>query len=364
MPDEDFDVYRNLQLHLDQFPIGFPSTPTEIEIKILKHLFTEKEAIIATKLSWSYDLPEKVYDRVMDMEISLEQLEKMLAGMASKGTIKYKIENGKRLYANIPLVVGIFEYQVNKITKEFLIDFEEYLMTAFGAELIGTKLFQFRTIPIEQSIDPEQHIANYNEIRQVIENIEEPIGVTSCLCRQGKELVNDPCKRTNLKETCLYFGDTGQLFINEGWARAITKSEALEILKNAEIDGLALQSENTLNPEFLCCCCGCCCEILARLKLIPRPSRVITSNYYAEVDHDLCVGCGTCVERCHLNSIKLVDNFAKINLKRCIGCGLCVPTCSEQAIQLKKRDEEVIPPLNSEDLYNKIMIKKQELRKK
>jgi ferredoxin len=298
------------------------------------------------------------------MEISIDQLEKILARMASKGIIKYKIVNSKRLYANIPLVVGIFEYQVNKITKEFLLDFEEYLMTAFGAELVGSKLLQFRTIPIEQSINREQSVANYNEIRQVIENIEEPIGVTNCLCRQGKELVKDPCNRTNLKETCLYFGDTGQLFINEGWARAITKSEALEILKKAEIDGLALQSENTLNPEFLCCCCGCCCEILARIKLIPRPSRVITSNYYAEIDPDLCIGCETCVDRCHLTSIKLVDNLAQVILKRCIGCGVCVSTCSEEAIQLKKRDEEVIPPQDSEDLYTKIMIKKKQLRKK
>ncbi|MFW9878748.1 MAG: ATP-binding protein [Candidatus Thorarchaeota archaeon] len=364
MPETDFDKYRNLQLHLDQFPIGFPATPTGIELKVLKHFFTENEAIIATKLSWTYDNLENIYNKISEIEISLDQLEKILVNMASKGTIKYKIKNGKREYANIPLIVGIFEYQVNKMKKEILLDVEEYIMSAFGAELIGSKIFQFRTIPIEQSINREQYIANYNEIRKLVENIEEPIGVTNCLCRQSKNLVKEPCKRTSLKETCFYFGNTGQLFINEGWARAITKSEALEILKKAEIDGLALQSENALNPEFICCCCGCCCQILAKLTLIPRPSRVITSNYHAEVDHDLCIGCGTCVDRCHLKSIKLVDDIAEVILKRCIGCGVCVPTCPEQAIQLKKREIEIIPPKNSEDLYNKIMIKKQQLRKK
>ncbi|MFX0001785.1 MAG: ATP-binding protein [Candidatus Hodarchaeota archaeon] len=364
MPSDNFDKYRNLQKHLDQFPVGFPATTTSIELKVLKHLFSEQEAIVATKLSWSYDSPEMIYTRIKDIEVSIVQLEKILADMASKGTIKYKIINSKRLYANIPLVVGIFEYQVNKITKEFLIDFEEYLMTAFGAELVGSKIFQFRTIPIEQSINREQFIANYNEIRQVIENVEEPIGVTNCLCRQGKELLEDPCKKTLLKETCLYFGKTGQLFINEGWARTISRNKALEILNKAEADGLALQSENTLNPEFICCCCTCCCEILARLKLIPRPSRIITSNYYAEVDQQLCLGCGTCVDRCPLKSIKLVDNIGEVILKRCIGCGVCVPTCSEEAIQLKKREEEIIPPQNSEDLYTKIMNNKQQLRKK
>lgn len=141
MPDNDFDMYRNLQLHLDQFPIGFLATPTAIELKVLKHLFTEEEAIIAAKLNWSYDSLENIYNRVNDMEMSIEQLEQILSRMASKGTIKYKIVDSKRMYANIPLVVGIFEYQVNKITKEFLLDFEEYIMTAFGAELIGSKIF-------------------------------------------------------------------------------------------------------------------------------------------------------------------------------------------------------------------------------
>ncbi len=71
--------------------------------------------------------------------------------------------------------------------------------------------------------------------------------MTNCLCRQGKDLLEEPCKRTTLKETCLYFGKTGHLFINEGWARGISKNKALEILNQAEIDGLALQSENTIN---------------------------------------------------------------------------------------------------------------------
>ena len=51
MPNDDFDIYRNLQLHLDQCTIGFPATTTGIELKVLKHLFTEKEAINATKMS-------------------------------------------------------------------------------------------------------------------------------------------------------------------------------------------------------------------------------------------------------------------------------------------------------------------------
>jgi len=188
--------------------------------------------------------------------------------------------------------------------------------------------------------------------------------VANCVCRQSKELYNQPCEQTSLRETCFYFGTTGQLFLDQGWSRQVNREEALKILHQAEVDGLILQSENTENPEFLCSCCGCCCAILTKLQKLPRPSRIISTNFYAEVNSDLCAGCGTCVERCQIDAIKLNNNIAKVILKRCIGCGVCVPTCTEQAIQLKKKEDEIIPPQNPEDLYTKIMDKKQQLRKK
>ncbi len=358
------EIFRSLQIHLDQFPIGLPATPSGIEIKVLKHLFTEEEAVIATKLTWEYDSLEKIFDRLDEKNISTEILESLLKSMSNKGTIKYKIEEGKRVYANIPLVVGIFEYQVNKLTKEFFEDFDKYLISAFGAELLGTKISQFRTIPVKKSISSEYSISNYDEIKQVIQNSEEPITVANCVCRQSQDLYDNQCKQTSLRETCFYFGTTGQLFLDQGWARKVSKEEALEILNQAETDGLVLQSGNTESPEFICSCCGCCCAILTKLQKLPRPSRVISSNFQAFVNSNICAGCGTCVDRCQVNAIKLTVNISKVVLKRCIGCGVCVSSCPEGAIQLKRKDIETVPPSSKQDLYSQIKAKKQELRKK
>ncbi|MFW9969243.1 MAG: ATP-binding protein [Candidatus Odinarchaeota archaeon] len=358
------EIFRNLQIHLDQFPIGLPATPTGIEIKVLKHLFTDEEAFIATKLTWEYDPFEKIYNRLDEEDISPESLELLLDTMIKKGTIKYKKVNGKKLYANLPLVVGIFEYQVNKLTKEFFKDFDEYLITAFGAELLGTKISQFRTIPVNKSVTSDTVISNFDEIKQVIQNIEEPITVANCVCRQSQDLYDKHCEQTTLRETCFYFGTTGQLFLDQGWARQISREEALSILNQAEMDGLVLQSGNTEHPEFICSCCGCCCAILTKLQKLPRPMRVISTNFHANINADLCAGCGTCVDRCKLNAIKLSDDIAIVILKRCIGCGVCVPSCPEGAIQLKKKENEIVPPTSKQDLYSQIMAKKQELRKK
>jgi len=103
MNENDHDIYKELQLHLDTFPIGFPTTKSGIEFEVLKHLFTPKEAKIATKLkfSWSQNLEplENIYERVKDIGISMEELEKLLDTMVHKGTIHSKREGDKKLFA-------------------------------------------------------------------------------------------------------------------------------------------------------------------------------------------------------------------------------------------------------------------------
>lgn len=98
------------------------------------------------------------------------------------------------------------------------------------------------------------------------------------------------------------------------------------------------------------------------MKKLSRSSKRVQANYHADINSDLCIGCGTCVERCQINAVKIVDDLEKIILKRCIGCGVCVPTCPEEVIQLKRKDPEIIPLQSKKELYTMIMDKKQQLR--
>ncbi|MFW9906607.1 MAG: 4Fe-4S binding protein, partial [Candidatus Thorarchaeota archaeon] len=111
-------------------------------------------------------------------------------------------------------------------------------------------------------------------------------------------------------------------------------------------------------------CCNCCCLSLSKAKEIPRPAQFLASNFYAEVDKELCTGCGTCLERCQMNALKLVNNISKVNFKRCIGCGLCVSTCPEEAIHLRKKEKEVMPPSTVDELYAEIAQIKEDLKQK
>jgi ferredoxin len=53
----------------------------------------------------------------------------------------------------------------------------------------------------------------------------------------------------------------------------------------------------------------------------------------AKVDNDKCTGCGTCVDGCPVEAIKVNDK-AKIDEDECIDCGTCVDECPEEAISL------------------------------
>jgi len=60
----------------------------------------------------------------------------------------------------------------------------------------------------------------------------------------------------------------------------------------------------------------------------------------ANVDEDLCRGCGFCVDACPYNAIELeeVDRFghkvliARVNEALCKGCGSCAAACLNGAI--------------------------------
>jgi len=368
MTEEKSDIYRILQQHLDKMPIGFPPTKSGVELRLLKHLFTPQEAKIATMLKFSWfdkmEPLEIIYERIKNTGISVVDLEQILDSMAKKGAIMSKKENGKKKYSNALYMVGMFEFQVNKLTKQFFKDTYKYLQEAYAAEFFKTKINQLRTIPIEQSITPEHHVTSYNDIVQIIEDAPGPFMVTNCICRQGRDLIGRPCKMTDRRELCIAFGDSAQLYIDQGWGRSISKEEVLKIIRKNEEEGLVLQPPNAQKPEFICSCCGCCCELLSGLRIIPRPVEFISTNYYAKVDPELCTGCETCVERCQLNALKIENNISAVNRNKCIGCGNCVQVCPSEAIKLIKKEEETIPPKTLEDLFTKIVEKKLKINKK
>ncbi|MHA1671969.1 MAG: 4Fe-4S binding protein [Promethearchaeota archaeon] len=357
------DIYNNLAKHLDKMPIGYPATESGIEIQILKHLFTPEHAEIALTLGFYPDKIKKLHRKLK--QYTIEELENKLDDMYFKGLINRGIRNEEgedvKYYTIAVLAVGMYEYQLNRLTPEFYKDVENYFDEGFLDEFNRTGIPQLRTIPIEQTIDHEQAIASYDDLRKVIETVGSPIAVADCICRKGTDLIGKPCKKTDLRESCFSFRTAAKVYIEKGLGREISKEEALKILEKAQEDGLVLQPGNSLRPMNICTCCGCCCGILSHQNKLEEPAQFFATNFYAKVDPDECIGCGTCEERCNMDAVHVEDAIAVVNLARCIGCGACVPTCTSEAIKLYKKEKDIIPPKNTVETYLSIMDKKAEL---
>jgi electron transport complex protein RnfB len=354
-------IYIKLQKHLDNQAVGFPATKTGVEIRILKHIFTPEEAEIASFLSYKFVPLEIIYSRVAHLVASPEELERILDRIQKKGGIEFKIKNGKKHYCNSPLVVGMYEFQLYRLTPEFIKDFDDYTSDKnFGIEFLSTELPQMRTIPIAKSIDPQHHVSTFDEVTTLLQEAEEPFVIVECICRKKKSLEGKSCDVTDRKETCLAIGSMAQMVLLSGSGREITRDEAMSVIEQNQKQGLVLQPSNTEKAEFICSCCGCCCGMLDLHKNLPKPLDFWASNFQAMVDTKTCEGCGTCEEWCQVGAVSVSEKIhqAVVDLNRCLGCGVCVSNCPTESLSLFKKPTEVRPPQTREDLYEIIMAKK------
>lgn len=355
------DVYVRLQRHLDRQPVGFPATPSGAELRILRHIFTPEEAEIAACLSWRPEPIETIHARTRHLAASPEALAGVLARIREKGGLESREEAGRTLYCNAPLVVGMYEMQVERLTPEFLNDFSTYTRDRrFGIEFLGTALPQMRTIPVARSIQPRHHAAPFDTVAALIEGASAPFVLLPCICRRKREMEGAPCRITDEKETCLAMGGIARSILRGGTGREVSRREAMALIERNQGKGLVLQPSNTELAEFICSCCGCCCGILDIHQKLPRPLDYWAANFQAAADPGRCTGCGVCEVRCQVGAVRVTQNAGKavVDPDRCIGCGVCVAACPSGALDLKKKPDPIRPPRTREDLYERIMARK------
>lgn len=199
-----------------------------------------------------------------------------------------------------------------------------------------------RTIPIEETIGvPQEQTLPFYEASKIIDK-QDIISISDCPCKLNNDLIETPCKTTDNIRRCFHFGNTGRFFIEHGFGEPVSKERANEILKEAEEDGLVHKAFHTsLDPdkeeEALCNCCKCCCMVFQSYYRGLWPFHTITS-YIARVDENKCKGCGTCLEKCPIEAVSLINGKTYVDETKCIGCSVCVYHCPENARNLEKTE--------------------------
>jgi len=347
-------IYRELQQHLDRQAVGFPATRSKVELELLQDIFTLDEAALACCLDFRPAPLPLIYTRVRHLVESEEELQQHLDSMLRKGGIERRELEGEQRYCNAPLVVGMWEFQLARLSPERLRRFDAYTSSKnFGLAFLESKLPQMRTIPVNRSIEPEHRVSSFDEVESILAQAHEPFVILPCICREKKAMEGTPCQKTRRKETCLATGSMASHALHISGGRQITRDEAIAIVDKNQKQGLVLQPSNTERADFICACCGCCCGMLRVQKQLPRPLEFWASNYQVRVDPDACDGCGNCVKRCQIDAVHVADSAppARVDLERCLGCGVCVPTCPTGAMSLVKKPVEVVPPPSREELH-------------
>ncbi len=340
------EAYHKVAKVLDTLPNGFPATESGIEIRILKKIFSPEEADLFCDLRLTDETAAEIAKRT---DRPLKGLEEKLVSMGERGELLAYQSNGVWKFRMVPWVVGLYEFQLKRMDREFAEMCAEYDML-WGANFLryGPQIMQ--VIPIEKEIPVKQEALTYHQVSNLIEQ-SRSFAVNECICRKKQGLLGKPC--TKPFEVCLAMHTEPGRFEGSPLVKTIiTKEEAYKVLRESEEAGLVHMTTNVESGHwFICNCCGCCCGVLRAVNMgFPQ---IVNSHYYAEIDSDKCSACGTCAdERCQAQAIKMDGDSYSVVKEKCIGCGLCATTCPEEAIRLvHKEPQELIRPSKDEEAW-------------
>lgn len=328
-------VYEHLAEALDKLPNGFPRTPSGVEIRVLKKIFSPEEASVASQLTGSMEPVIAIAKRI---GLPVEEAKAKLIKMAKRGLLWYHDEDGQASFRLAPFVVGIYEAQLESMDHELAHLVEEYLANGGAAGIMKPQPALHRVIPAQKAVKLEW-ILPYDDVKAILMQ-SKTFHLRDCICRAQQDHIGRKCDFP--LRTCLSFSSIER----PPNPLDISKEEALAFLDKAEEMGLVHTVSNVMKGiGYVCNCCGCCCGILRGITDWGIENSVAYANYYAVIDPDECVGCGICRKRCQVHAISEQDGISVVNIEKCIGCGLCVTGCPNEAAKLtRKPDKEVVNP--------------------
>jgi ferredoxin len=329
------DVYGQLAEALDRLPNGFPRTPSNVEIRVLKKIFSAREAQIASQLTGSMESIDVIAKRV---GLSLEETRECLEEMAERGLSWTCKKGGRQFFRLAPFVVGIYESQRENMDHELAHLVEEYFTNGGAVGIMGPEPALHRVVPARKAVKTEW-ILPYEDVKAILLD-SKTFSLHDCICRVQQDYVGRRCDFP--LRTCLSFSSVKR----EPRDDDISMEEALDFLDKAEEMGLVHTVSNVMKGlGYVCNCCGCCCGVLRGITDWGVENSVAHANYYATIDAGKCLGCGICRKRCQVHAIFEKNGVSVVDRTKCIGCGLCVTGCPNGVAKLeRKADSEIVNP--------------------
>lgn len=348
------DAYKNLEDRINWFTQGAP--PSDTLYKILQVLYTEKEA------KWTSLLPVRPFTLKKAAKIwgtTEARAEKLLDRLCEKALLVDSEYHGQRQFVMPPPMAGFIEFALMRtrgdIDQKYLSNLyyqymnveEDFIKDLFFAT--ETKLGRVFVQEPVLANSKTNHILDYERATHIVEEAEY-IGLGTCYCRHKMYHAGHPCEIDAPWDVCLTFDNVARsLAENGGYARLISKEEAIDALERSYDSNLVQIGENVReHPAFICNCCGCCCEALQAARRFSPMQPVATTNYIPHITKDKCIGCGKCANVCPILAISMENTrHPVVDHEICLGCGVCARNCPVGAIHMEHRPIQVITPVNS-----------------
>lgn len=336
------DVYYDLAKRLDD-PDVIKSVP-----EILRYLVTEEEAGILLGLpEGRLATAEEVREAV---GAELEAVEKALWRAYEIGILACgSTEGGERTYGYADIYVdsicgdprnNVHGEEYRRLWAQWTEEQIKRRDAARQQSLMGGG----RVLPYEEVFHDHNTstVIPYDDAREIVENSRvRAVGQCPCKYRSGG------CKYP-MDDICMFLDHMAEMCLERGSHREISKEEALAVLKRTAEAGLVHMSgqsrfaDSSNGAEFICSCCGCCCAFFEHYLKYPEEGKIL-SNYYCEVDPELCTGCGECVDRCFVEATYVADGVCVIDQDKCLGCGVCAYVCERKAKSVRKKKGAPVP---------------------
>lgn len=339
-------AHKLLAKRLNQLP-PLKSVINELLLEILELLFSEEEALIASKVTILSPTAEKVARRV---HRPVEEVRIILDRLVDRGVIFAFGDGENRKYIVMPMMPGIFEAFMYKApdderTRRFAALFEQYYNLEYSQKMLIGPSKVFRIIPIQESLpDIKTGVLPSESIREIIDRQDAWSLASACACRRQKGYVGQRCSHP--LDVCMQFGAAARYVEKAGFGRMVSKQEILEAVDRAEESGLVHFTDNIENPAICCNCCACCCVSLATMTRFNTPAMFVNSRYTTRFDAELCTSCGVCTKVCPAGALHIYDKKLIHEPWRCIGCGICVSKCKTGALNMVLRAERRDVPEN------------------
>lgn len=250
---------------------------------------------------------------------SVEEAAKMADDLCQIGLLVYKPDEKGVDRVELPIfVVGILEQLLlnglhcdqYENYPELAVGFKYHttqMCTGKGALLPPANHGVHRPVPVETALKNETRVESWENLQTLIdESANGSYALCECICRKIRkeydELGDDPDIRW-----CMPLGNYAEYAIRTGKGVRLTREEYMARLKEAEERGYVHNVSNHDGPspiEYVCNCDYQSCMSI-RASNYTMAANLSKSNFVAKVDEEKCVACGSCVEKCPANAVKL-----------------------------------------------------------